>query len=73
MKQFYLLSVKGYVGYDSYDSKVVRAENESEARKLANEQYGDEGKVREDPQHVDCEVLACSGDSVVILSSFNAG
>lgn len=64
--------MKKYAGYEPYDSKVVRAEK-SESRKLANEQYGDEGKVWEDPQHVDCEVLACSGDSVVVLSSFNAG
>jgi hypothetical protein len=40
----YLLRVKGEIDYVLYDSKLIRARNEKEARRIANERVGDEGK-----------------------------
>lgn len=69
----YLLTVKGSIDYDSYDAKVVRASSESAARKHANLEPGDEGKIWEDANHVDCQVLTNHGPAGVILGSYNAG
>ena len=71
----YLLTVKDEFdgGYDSYDSKVVRATSEAEARLLADGDTGDEGRIWEDIAKVDCEPLLVDGESAVILSSFNDG
>ncbi len=45
--QIYILTRLGIAGYDQYDSKVVIAEDKARARKLANVEYGDEGKIWE--------------------------
>lgn len=60
------------VGYDEYDSKVIRAKTEDEARKIANQSVGDEGRLWDDPVCVKCERVFADGDSCEILASFNA-
>lgn len=69
----YLLSRPGHIDYDEYDSKVVRATSEREARALANAQVGDEGNIWEDSSEVNCEVVDPEGQPGVISSSFHVG
>jgi len=73
MKNIYLLTRKGHIGYDEYDSMVVRAESPEKARQLANDQCGDEGHVWTNSEKVKCLVIKASGPSKVIINSFNAG
>ncbi len=71
---FYLLETVEPADYDCYDAKVVCASNEIEARALANEQVGAEGKIWTDPLQVKCRRLRHSSEPFgVILASFNAG
>lgn len=72
MKKFYLLLRIGNIGYDEYDSMLVRAENSNEAREIANSRCGDEGKIWTDTKKVTCQVIRATGMSKLILSSFNA-
>jgi hypothetical protein len=69
----YLLSRTDACGYDEYDAKVVRASNEGEARRIANEHVGDEGRIWTNKDLVTCERIEPRGTSDVILASFNAG
>ena len=71
MNNIYLLSME-YAGYDTYDSKVIVASSEDEAREIANYNTGDEGKVWKDPSVVKCEVVDTSTKGAV-CESFNAG
>jgi len=63
--------------WDSFDAFVVRAENEREARELAQREIADEKRVAEDfwlnDGYSKCVVLKETGVSEVILGSFNAG
>jgi hypothetical protein len=61
------------IGYDEYDSKVVRAASEFEARSIANIHVGDEGCLWDDPACVKCEEVWPCGEAVEILGSYNAG
>ncbi len=73
MKIFYL-SVRNVVGYDSYDAKVVIAVNECNARKMANENTGDEGDIWQDKDKVSCRLIRLMSEvEGVLLASFNAG
>ena len=56
--------------WDTYDSFVVRAKSETEARKLASEVGGD---LWNDPAYTGCVKLVPEGDSDIIVGSFNAG
>jgi len=69
----YLLTVRKGVYYDSYDAKVIRACNETEARKIANKTIGDEGKVWEDRIVVSCKIVEEVEKSKPILESYCAG
>jgi hypothetical protein len=60
-------------GYDYYEAKLVRAKSEDEARKIANEIVGDEGKIWEDKELVACKIIKKMGNSEVIISSFRGG
>lgn len=70
-------------GYDTYDSFVVRARTEQEAREFAAAQGADEqprfyeGDKRV-PQsgwliHGTCELLKAEGPLGIVIASFNAG
>ncbi len=67
----YLLTRADF-GYDEYDAKLIRAENEAKARDLANEETGDEGSLW-DRDEVKCEEISPEGEPRVVLVSFNAG
>lgn len=58
--------------YDEYLGKVIVAENEAQAREMANDDVGDEGKVWTDATEVSCIEIDMS-KSAVILQSFHAG
>lgn len=72
-------------GYDMAQGFVVRAENESTARRLAAEAGGDEQPTDEDsyyplpntgwlnPACASCELLLPDGETDVIIRDFNAG
>lgn len=67
----YLLS-RDECDYDEFDAKVVRAATEDQARVLANEHTGDEGKIWTDAEAVKCELVEAEGDPGVIAESFRA-
>lgn len=71
MKIFHLYREDG-AGWDEFDAKIIVAENEEKARKIANQNVGDEGEVWEDSELVKCEVVNTEREGVV-LASFNAG
>ena len=70
--KIYLLRRKDNIGYDEYDSKVIVADSEQRARKLANEFVGDEGTIWDNPKFVTCEEVDNTLEGVLI-TSFNAG
>lgn len=67
----FILKRTDAVGWDEYDSYVVRAKNEAEARKITKEDAY-ESSWAED-KDVTCERLSVRGKSEAILGSFNAG
>ena len=70
----YLLSRKDeYIGYDEYDAMVVCAGSQDEARRIANNNPGDEGGVWIDPESVTVEEIDPDLPHGLILGSFNAG
>lgn len=69
----YLLKRTQAPHYDEYDSKLVRADTEKEARDLANQSPGDEGRIWDDPSKVNCEIVSIHGKPEVVIDSFNAG
>ena len=74
MKLWLLERDAGLIGYDEYDSFVVRAETESQARGFARKRGADEGgDTWLDHNLVSCVPLQQGGDIGIILGSFNAG
>lgn len=77
--KLWILKAKKPVGYDSYNSFVVRAESEKNARKLAAESKGDENYISrpvsfwESPDFSSCEELTALGPEEIVVGSFNAG
>ena len=83
--KIYLLTQNENTGYDTYDSCVVAAENEDEARKIHPHMNTDYSAWRvgywlriwcSDPKYVKVEYIGEADKSVkkgVILASFNAG
>ena len=72
MTLFLLQRVDG-AGYDEYDAKIIRANNERQARGLANTKTGDEGRIWNNDALVKCEIVSVAGEIGEILGSFNAG
>ena len=77
----YLISVDSW-GYDCYDSVLVRASSEKAARQhLADINfggdeagyYGNRNGIWQDPKRSICERVEISGETDIIISSFNAG
>jgi len=68
-----------FEGYDKVFGFVIRAKNESEARKIANQNAGNENGslgVKNpwlDINYSTCEVLSKTGESEVIMSDFVSG
>ena len=71
--KLYLLTVIGNIELDSYDSMLIRAKCENDARKLANIEHSGEGNIWEDPQETECEIVTNFGKEEIIISSYNAG
>jgi hypothetical protein len=77
--KLWLLKLKSeYYGdykiYDYYDSFVIRAETEIDARSIAFNNAGDEsGEVWKDPEKSTCEELQAEGKVELVLGSYNAG
>ncbi len=70
----YLLTRKSKdVGWDEYDSRLVRAQSVDDARETANNSVGDEGQIWTNPKLVACEEVQPVGPREIIISSFNAG
>lgn len=69
--KLYLLLVKANQPHDtdSYEAKVVRAKDEIDARRFANEETGTEGKIWENSEKVFCVELTYEGTVGVILDS----
>lgn len=70
---FYLLELKYNEDYDTVQAQVVRANSEEDARRVANQRVGDEGRVWENPDEVRCELLDPSGPVEIILRDYKAG
>jgi hypothetical protein len=70
---FYLLKLKHNNDYDTVQAQIVRANDENEARRLANRNVGDEGPVWENPDEVSCKVLDLNGPPEVVLTDYKAG
>jgi hypothetical protein len=76
MKKLFLLTRTPKYGpiYDCNDGVVIRAEDEAQARQLANEHLrGDEGKIWEDPKQTTCAELHQDGCVGIIMVDFHAG
>lgn len=80
--KLWLLSQDENGGYDTYDSLVVRAETEEEARmvKPSYHEFGDRlsSTWASKPENVDVEYLGdvgedCDEDVGIVIASFNAG
>lgn len=71
--KLWLLKRTDRIGYDECDGFVVRAKTETDARALAAEQAGDEGKDVWLSPAVTCTELTAKGEPGIVLSSFNAG
>lgn len=77
----YFLSRTDYVGYDEYDSFVMCAESEEEARKFQpnGKEFTDElyqGSWTKNICDVHCVLIGAASEKVrkgVVIASFNAG
>ena len=68
MKLFLLKRTDG-ADYDEHDAKVIRAKSEKQAREIANENTGDEGKIWGDKKEVTCEIVTAAGEAGALLES----
>lgn len=72
----WLLTRKKHCGYDEYDSFVVRADTEQEARELCTKEEETDYKAANhwlEKIRSTCKPLHAAGETGVILGSFNAG
>lgn len=75
--KLWILTRKDSVGYEEYDSFIVLAQDESEARKLAHDQASysfEDWSVWLDTNLCSCEQLTRKGKKAkIILGSYNGG
>ena len=69
----YKLTRTDNIDYEQYESKIVRASSEKEAREIANQDVGWEGKIWTNPNCVKCDEVNPDGPSEELLGSYNAG
>lgn len=72
MLNVYLLNRATEFNYDEFIGKVIIAAHSDQARKIANIKTGDEGRIWQDPEKVNCIKMPLNFPSVV-LESFNTG
>jgi hypothetical protein len=71
--KLYVIRVSGRVDYDEYDSMVIFAESEEQARKIANEKVcSGQTNVFLDPTYATCEELKDATEPGVVVASYNA-
>lgn len=80
MSNLYMVSQQVLVvGYDEVSGMVIAAENEAAARRIAQENCGDEGGAWGDPnfwlnpEKTDCELIGTSDRSGLILRASRNG
>jgi hypothetical protein len=72
--KLWLLERTDAIGWDEFNSFVVRAETEDDARGVAAINAGDEGPgIWRDPITATCVLLHRFGEAGVVLGSFCAG
>ncbi len=71
--QLYLLTRTEDADYDEFIGMVIRANNEEQARGLANRASREEGEIWGDSSLVDCSPITAKGVAKIILFSFKAG
>lgn len=71
--KLFLLKTTGERIWDAYEQKLIRSENETDARCIANKQIGDEGKIWEDSEQVSCENIIVDGEAGEIINSYIHG
>lgn len=59
--------------YDCFDKKLIRAETEEDARRLANADPADEGPVWENGSRVNCKEILIDGIEEVVITDFHSG
>lgn len=59
--------------WDANKEKLVRAESEADARRIANECVGDEGTIWTDPTKASCVILTPEGESGEIMANYLSG
>ena len=70
----FLITRTGSVDYEEYRAFVIKAQDEDEARQIASETNGTEGRGQWlNPSFSKCEELKEDGVSEIICSDFNAG
>lgn len=62
---FLLEMTRKEVGYSEMRKVVIRAKTEQVARRLANEEAWDEGKIWNDPQQTSCTILKHWGKQMI--------
>ena len=72
MKLFLLTRIE-HADWDEYEEKLIRSTTHKQARIIANQHVGDEGRIWEDAKLVKCEVLKANGEEGVVMLNFNAG
>lgn len=70
--RLYLLTRENH-DYDEYRAKLIRARTQKQARRIANEHVGSEGKIWENKELVKRTIIINEGTVGEIISSFNAG
>jgi len=68
--KLFLLKRNFPVRYDENDGFVIRAENEFDARCIANENHADEGRIWDCEASVSCQEININGNKGIILADF---
>ena len=71
--KLWVLHASVWGGYDSFDSFIIAATTEAQARNIATENCAEEGPIWCDPTKASCEELRVPKEPCIVLSSFNAG
>ena len=64
----YLLERIQGADYDEYESMVIIADSPTRARKIANQNSGDEGYIWTDTSQVSCTLIDIKNEGVVLTS-----
>lgn len=72
--KLYMISRTEDIGYDEYDSFVIAAESQEQARQIAADANGDEGRAPWlDSTRSICREIDAKSEKGIVLRSFQAG